>query len=71
MYNAEIDKRIERKINKEIDKYNMAYRIEDKDGNQFIFDKIENDCPLYRSVGGSTHIFSLTGYKVIQKYCSL
>ena len=65
------DKGIEARINKEIDSCNMAYKIEDKEGNQFVFSGIENGHPWYRGGGGSKHVFDLTGYKVIEKYIKL
>lgn len=57
--------------NKEIDKCKMAYKIRDKEGNTFYFVGIENDCPLYRVHGELTHVMSLTGMEVIEKYCSI
>ena len=57
--------------NKEIDKYKMAYKIRDKEGNVFYFVGIENDCPLYRVHGELTHVMNLKGMEVIEKYCSI
>lgn len=70
MYNNR-DKEIEARINKEIDKCNMAYKIKDLEGNTFCFSCLENGFPLYRSMGGSKHIFDLARYEVIQKYCEM
>ena len=70
MYNNR-DKEIESRINKEIDSCGMAYKVEDREGNIFVFGGIENSFPWYRGRGGSKHIFDLTGYKVIEKYCKL
>lgn len=67
----ENDKRIEERINREIDSCEMAYKIKDREGNQFVFAGIENGFPVYRGIGGSTHIFDLIGYEVLEKYCSL
>lgn len=67
----ENDKRIEEKINKSIDACGMAYKIKDKDGNQFVFAGLENGFPLYRWKRGQKHIFDLIGYEVIEKYCIL
>lgn len=62
------DREIENRINKEIDKCKMAYKLEDNDGNTFVFGGIENGHPWYRCRGGSKHIFELTGYKILEKY---
>lgn len=68
----ENDKRIEEKINKEIDCCGMAYKIKDNEGNQFVFAGLASGgFLLYRGKGGQTHIFDLIGYEVIEKYCSL
>ena len=68
----ENDKSIEEKINREIDSCEMAYKIKDNEGNVFVFAGLANGgFPLYRGNGGQTHIFDLTGYEVIEKYCSL
>lgn len=68
----ENDKRVEERINKEIDKCGMAYKIKDSEGNQFVFAGLaRGGFPLYRGYGGQTHIFDLTGYKVVEKYCRL
>jgi hypothetical protein len=65
------DEEIETRINNEIDACKMAYKVEDREGNTFVFSRIENDCPLYRGRGGSKHIFDLNGYEVLEKYCKL
>lgn len=65
------DKEIEARINKEIDKHSMAYKIRDSEGNIFVFGGIENGFPWYRGSGSSKHIFDLLGYEVIEKYCKL
>lgn len=68
----ENDKRTEERINKEIDRCGMAYKIKDNEGNQFVFAGLaRGGFPLYRGKGGQTHIFNLTGYEIIEKYCSL
>ena len=68
----ENDRMIEKRINKEIDSCGMAYKIKDREGNQFVFAGLASDgFPLYRGKGGQTHIFDLIGYQVIEKYCSL
>jgi len=65
------DEKIEERINNEIDNCEMAYKIQDRENNVFVFSRIENDCPLYRGMGGSKHIFDLRGYEVLEKYCRL
>ena len=67
----ENEKENEKRINKEIDSCGMAYKIKDREGNQFVFAGLENGFPVYRCRGGKTHIFDLVGYEVIEKYCSL
>jgi hypothetical protein len=42
------------------------YKVEDQEGNEFVFAGIENGHPLYRGNGGSKHIFDIEHYKVIQ-----
>lgn len=65
------DKKIEERINREIDSYKMAYKVKDTEGNVFCFRGIENGAPLYRGIGGSKHIFDLNGYEVIEKYIKM
>ncbi|MFC0903807.1 hypothetical protein ACFHWD_03765 [Clostridium sp. MT-14] len=65
------DKEIEERINKKIDKCNMAYKIKDIEGNIFVFGGIENGYAWYRGTRGDKHIFNLDGYEVIEKYCVL
>jgi hypothetical protein len=65
------DKEIEARINSEIDRHNTAYKVSDSEGNTFVFGGIENGHPWFRGLRGSKHIFDLTGYTVIQKYCSM
>ena len=68
----ENDRRIEERINKEIDSCGMAYKIRDNEGNQFVFAGLaRGGFPLYRGKGGQKHIFDLVEYEVIEKYCSL
>ena len=68
----ENDRRIEERINKEIDSCGMAYKVKDSEGNQFVFAGIANGgFPLYRGARGQKHIFDLIGYEVVEKYCSL
>ena len=64
----ENDKRIETRINGEIDKCKMAYKIKDTEENIFVFSKIENGSPFYRGIGGSKHIFDMNKFKIIEKY---
>ena len=64
----ENEKRNEARINGEIDKSKMAYKIKDIEGNVFCFKGIENGFPVYRTHGGSKHIFDLTGYEVIEQH---
>lgn len=45
----------------------MPYQIEDHDGNRFGIAGMENNVPLYRGMGGLTHIFDPYEYKVIQQ----
>lgn len=65
------DKEIEARINNEIDSCKTAYKVSDSEGNIFVFGGIENGHPWFRGRRGSKHIFSLTGYKVIQQHCSM
>lgn len=68
----ENDKRNQDRINAEIDKYHMAYKIKDSDGNVFCWGGVaKGGLPWYRGIGGSKHIFDLTGYEVIEKYVNL
>jgi len=68
---AENDKKIEERINSEIDKCKMAYKIKDTEENVFVFSKIENDAPLYRGIGGSKHIFDMNGFEIIEKHIKM
>ena len=63
--------RNEQRINREIDACGLAYKIKDKEGNQFVYAGMENGFPVYRTRSGRTHIFDLTGYEVIEKYIKL
>lgn len=65
------EKRIEERINKEIDSCKMAYKIKDTEGNTFVFARIENGFPVFRTIGGSTHIFNLNGYEIVEKYIKM
>lgn len=68
----ENDKKIEERINREIDSCGMAYKIKDSEGNLFVFAGLAGGgFPLYRGKGGQKHIFDLVGYGVIEKYCIL
>lgn len=68
----ENDKKIEERINKEIDRCGMAYKIKDSEGNIFVFaGLVSGGFPLYRGNRGQKHIFDLIGYEVIEKHCSL
>jgi hypothetical protein len=57
-----------KRVNKEIDKCKMAYKVMDKEGNLFVFSTIENGHPLYKGDRGCKHIFQLDGLAVVQKY---
>lgn len=61
----------ELRINSELDACGMAYKIRDKEGNQFVYAGMENGFPVYRAGGGSTYIMDLVGYEVIEKYIKL
>lgn len=65
------NKKIEERINEEIDSCKMAYKIKDTEDNVFCFGGIENGCPWYRGIGGSTLIFDLAGYEIIEQYCKI
>ena len=68
----ENDKKVEERINREIDSCGMAYKIRDNEGNQFVFAGLaRGGIPLYRGKGGQKHIFDLVGYEVVEKYCCL
>jgi len=54
--------------NKLIDKFNMAYKIEDLEGNIFVWAGLSSGLPVYRTCSGQTHIFNLNGMKIIQKH---
>lgn len=56
------------RMNRLIDKFHMAYKIKDSEGNIFCFAGSENGFPIYRGIGGSKHIFDLCGYTVLQQY---
>jgi hypothetical protein len=56
------------RLNKEIDKCKMAYKVQDTDGNIFVFGGIENGFPWFRTRGGSKHIFNLCGYSILEKH---
>ena len=67
----ENDKRVEERINREIDRCGMAYKIKDSKGNEFVFvELIRGVIPLYIGKGGRKHIFNLIDYEIIEKYCS-
>lgn len=53
-------------INTELKRYNMAYKIQDKDGNIFVYGGLDNEIPWYRGISGSKHIFSMDGYEVLE-----
>lgn len=65
------DKQIEERINNELKKHNMAYKIKDREGNIFVYGGIESNIPWYRGMRGSKHIDSLIGFEIIQQYCEL
>lgn len=68
----ENEKRNEERINSEIDRFGMAYKIKDSEGNIFCWGGVaKGGFPWYRGNGGSTHIFDLTGYEVIEKHARL
>ena len=65
------DKETEARINKEIDRCGMAYKVMDREGNIFVFAGIENGFSLYSGNGCLKHIFDLQGLEVIEKYIKL
>jgi len=65
------DKEIEARINGEIDRFEIAYKIQDEEGNVFVYAGYENNIPIYRTEGGRKHISELTGYQILNKYISL
>lgn len=73
-----IDERIQRinerdeqrriETNALIDRFHMAYKIEDSEENVFVWAGLSSGFPVYRGIGGQTHIFDLTGMKVLQQH---
>lgn len=61
----------ELRINSELDACGMAYKIRDKEGNQFVYAGMENGLPAYRTGGEITHIMDLVGYEVVEKHIKL
>lgn len=47
----------------------IPYKLKDQEGNIFVFAYYENGYPVYRTSGGSKHIFEsdIKFYKTIQK----
>ncbi|HNS71738.1 MAG TPA: hypothetical protein PKK07_03380 [bacterium] len=69
---GEREKQNEERINKEIDSCKMAYKVKDSEGNIFCFGGIApGGFPWYRGIGGSKHIFDLTGYEVLEQHIKL
>jgi len=58
----------ENRINADLEKYKMAYRIKDVDGNTFCFQRIEYGSPVYRGQGAEKHIYGMAGYTVVQQW---
>ena len=56
------------RVNNEIDKANMAYKIKDEEGNEFVYAGMESGHPVYRTASGQKHIFQIDGYEVVEKY---
>ena len=54
--------------NSEIDKFKIAYKVKDTEGNVFVYGGIESGFPFFRGNRGSKHISNLKGYEIIQKY---
>lgn len=71
-HEAQKDKvRIDR-VNKELAKHGMAYKVSDSEGNTFVYEGLEPGigCVLtaYRGMRGSKIISGMTGLTVIQQY---
>ena len=64
----ERDEQRRTETNKLIDQFGMAYKVEDSEGNIFVWAGLSSGYPVYRGFGGQKHIFSLTGMTVLQKY---
>jgi hypothetical protein len=56
------------RINRDLDAKKMAYKVSDSDGNIFVYAGCENGFPVYRGIGGRTHMFGMNGLTVIQQY---
>jgi hypothetical protein len=72
---TELSKKSERdnmeKINNEIDNHNIAYKVKDQSGNEFVYAGLESGFPVFRTQGGMKHIFDIDKYEVIEKYLSI
>ena len=55
-----------KRINSELSKTNMAYKIKDTEGNEFVFAGLENGFPVYITIGGQKIINELNGYEIIE-----
>ena len=55
-----------KRINSELSKANMAYKIKDTEGNEFVFAGLENGFPVYITIGGQKIINELNGYEIIE-----
>lgn len=52
-----------------IDKYKLAYKVKDSEGNTFTWGGVATGgFPWYRGRSGSKHIFNLNGLTIIQQY---
>lgn len=56
------------RVNNEIDKAGMAYKLKDEEGNEFVYAGMENGYPIYRTASGQKHIFQIDGYEIVEKY---
>lgn len=65
---TDIDNTRENEINRELDACGMAYIIEDRDGNRFVYAGMESGMPVYRTKGCKTHILDLIGCKIIKRH---
>jgi hypothetical protein len=65
------DEENENRINGELKRCNMPYKLRDREGNAFTYGYIENGFAVYRGKRGSKHIFDARGYEVVQQYCKL
>ena len=55
------------RINAELDREGMAYRLRDREGNEFVYAGLESGFPVYRGQRGSKHIFDTDGYEIVEE----